>query len=372
MSSLRQASLRKGADYLAMNNVAKTTKAGFNTAVRAYCAFAAHNWPEEWPWPATATKVEGFLVHSLRRGLTPKAARNYVTAIMWFMRSHDMPHTELKDHPKLQRMLAGAQRLCGTVETSAQPITKQLLRGAFEHYVMPFLRKARSEVPNLLARLEAQDPVALCNGSAVKFMNVWAAWTATLIGFCACLRLDNLLPSTLTRPTNESSYFRRGDMWFEDGNLMLRATRSKTNQFGSRTHTVVVAPVGGGMCAVEAMERHCRYSFGTSHGSRDLSSSLFRLRSTSGRPTTPLVHKQLVNHLKAMATSVGQSTNGISGHSLRRGGTTNCHRLGFANVTEHVAMLGDWTSRSVHLYHEIAPATRLLLPRAIAADMRLP
>ena len=256
MSSLRQASLRKGADYLAMNNVAKTTKAGFNTAVKAYCAFAAHNWPEEWPWPATATKVEGFLVHSLRRGLTPKAARNYVTAIMWFMRSYDMPHTELKDHPKLQRMLAGAQRLCGTVETSAQPITKQLLRGAFEHYVMPFLRKARSEVPNLLARLEAQDPVALCNGSAVKFMNVWAAWTATLIGFCACLRLDNLLPSTLTRPTNESSYFRRGDMWFENGNLMLRATRSKTNQFGSRTHTVVVAPVGGGLCAVEAMERY--------------------------------------------------------------------------------------------------------------------
>jgi hypothetical protein len=84
------------------------------------------------------------------------------------------------------------------------------------------------------------------------------------------------------------------------------------------------------------------------------------------------VHKQLVNHLKAMAKAVGWDTAGISGHSLRRGAATNAQRLDVPNVTEQVAMLGDWTSRSVHLYHEVDPASRLRLPRAIAADMRRP
>ena len=368
----RQESLRRGGNFLSLSCNAVTTQRGHMTTVRAYCRYAVYCWKGTPPWPASQAMVEGFLVHTLRRGLTVKAARNYITGIMWFMRVNDIPHTPLREHPHLQRMLAGAQRQFGAVERSARPITKQFLLMSYDKYVLPYYRKAAREVPGLLGHLENQHPVALRNQSAVAFMNVWSAWTATLVGYYACMRLDNLLPATLTNPSNSASFLKRGNMWVENDELWFEAERSKTNQYGTRTHTAAITAVGGPMCAVAAMESHSRYTYGKEHKTRGKEESLFRLRTAGRATTTPLVHKQLVNHLKAMAKAVGWDTAGISGHSLRRGAATNAQRLDVPNVTEQVAMLGDWTSRSVHLYHEVDPASRLRLPRAIAADMRRP
>ena len=78
----RQESLRRGGNFLSLSCNAVTTQRGHMTTVRAYCRYAVYCWKGTPPWPASQAMVEGFLVHTLRRGLTVKAARNYITGIM--------------------------------------------------------------------------------------------------------------------------------------------------------------------------------------------------------------------------------------------------------------------------------------------------
>jgi hypothetical protein len=128
--------------------------------------------------------------------------------------------------------------------------------------------------------------------------------------------------------------------------------------FGERTHLVPLVASGGVLCPVATLRQHI------SDFPAPPSSLLFLGSLASGRSPIPLSHTAFVSKMKTMLAAAGHDPSRFAGHSLRRGGATLAFGL---NCPKHLIQLqGGWLSGVVYRYHEVATASRLVLPVAMA------
>jgi len=216
------------------------------------------------------------------------------------------------------------------------------------------------------------------------FFSVW--WAAALVAFFLMLRKDNVTVKK-AESFNGDHNVCRGDMqpiggtWSDPRGTIQRVVvtlrHSKTNQDGSRVHTVVLHPVLSAqgtpdiLCPVEALRVIFQPSF--SSGRVDAMSPAFVVPRGGGKPAAPLTHAQFVRQLKACIAMVPGELPGTfmdpaeySGHSFRRGGAT----LAFSLTSDHclIKYQGDWVSMAYLGYRQLEDDFMLTLPALFAAE----
>jgi hypothetical protein len=175
-----------------------------------------------------------------------------------------------------------------------------------------------------------------------RFFFVW--WAAALVAFFLLLRKDNV---TVAKKDALNKYkgLQRGDdlepiggTWDDPPGtitqVLVTLRHSKTNQHGTRVHSVTLMPVVGPygphiLCPIEALRRiYC--------GTRPskMEAAFFIPMVGAGGTGLPMTHAQFVNQLKVCVANVPGRAPGTylnpahySGHSFRRGGATHaCFR----------------------------------------------
>jgi hypothetical protein len=212
-----------------------------------------------------------------------------------------------------------------------------------------------------------------------RFFFVW--WADALVAFFLLLRKDNV---TVAKKDALNKYkgLQRGDLepiggtWDDPPgtitHVLVTLRHSKTNQQGTRVHSVTLMPVLGPdgphiLCPIEALRRiYC----GTRPSKTE--AAFFIPMVGAGGTGLPMTHAQFVKQLKVCVSNVPGISPGTylnpadySGHSFRRGGAT----LAFETTTDHALIqnLGDWTSMAYLGYRELTETAMQQLPRLLAA-----
>ena len=302
----------------------------------AYARFMAYFRSDTQPFPASDDTLAAFFTFQ-SQSCKYTTLKNYFYAIREYhlARGHLCP--PLAERHMVWWTLQGIRRVRCDAERPKQAMTLDVLRGMYR--------------------------VAVDRGATGNLEgNRHTVWAAVLVGFFGMLRKDNITHGKV-HATYPSHGLRRGDVCFNtlsDGTKVawLRLRTAKNNVFGERTHLVPLIATGGALYPVTALSKHI------ADVPAPPSSPLFLVLPAGGRRPIPLYHTTFVSQMKAMLAAAGHDPSRFAGHSLRRGGATLAFGL---NLPKHlIQMQGDWLSDVVDRYHEVSPATRLVLPVAMA------
>jgi hypothetical protein len=299
----------------------------------AYARFMVYFRSNVRPFPASDESLATFFTFQ-SQSCKYTTLKNYFYAIREFhlARGHTCP--PLAERHMVQWTLQGIRRVRCDQEQPKQAMTLDILRAIYRVAV----------------------------GQDVLKGNAHTMWAAMLVGFFGMLRKDNITHGKV-HAAHPSHGLRRGDVCFttmSNGTHVawLRVRMAKNNVFGERTHLVPLVASGGVLCPVAALRQHI------ADFPAPPSSPLFLVSPAGGRSPIPLSHTTFVSRMKAMLAAAGHDPSRFAGHSLRRGGATLAFGL---NCPKHLIQLqGDWLSDVVYRYHEVATASRLVLPVAMA------
>ena len=155
-------------------------------------------------------------------------------------------------------------------------------------------------------------------------------WAATLCAFFGLLRIGNLTP-----PHSET----RQDLSVTKKGTVLYIRRSKTIQFGERTHSVVLPYLPGNhLCPVSTL-----LCFLGRRTSCALDAPLFSIMDTAGRmvPLSAGAFRQRLHRVTSSCPQIAQ----CSTHSLHKGGATWLLSCNVPLAAVHI--IGDWSSDAV-------------------------
>jgi hypothetical protein len=165
-------------------------------------------------------------------------------------------------------------------------------------------------------------------------------WVALLIGFFGMLRKSSLLLKFTNSPP-EMGLCRSDLINMTADSFVLVVRRSKTNQFGRRTHQIpFVVCSDSSICPVRAVLVHLTSS------KLPPASNLFSF--VQGGRATVLCHTAFVAKLRRGLSVLGLNPSLYSADSLRRGGCTMGFEAGLSVID--LKMRGDWRSNAVERY----------------------
>ncbi len=168
---------------------------------------------------------------------------------------------------------------------------------------------------------------------------------AILMAFFSFLRRSNLVPDSASS-FDKHRHLCRGDVFVEDGSLIILIKWSKTLQCHERVVTVPLAAIPGHpMCPVSAYQSMLSLIPG-----RD-NDPLFLL------PAGVLTSSMLTKTFKSSLASLGLDPSEYSLHSLRRSGATFAFHCGVEPLL--IKSHGDWHSDAFLEYLSFPLATKL-------------
>ena len=314
-------------------HIANSTRRAYHTGVKAYMRFSEFFYPRQQAFPASDLALAAFVTFQSQSCGYP-TLKNYLYAVREYHLARGFAFASLAERHLVLWTLRGVRRLRADVARPKQAMTLAILRCIYR------AATSAGAMPN----------------------NVHSVWAAVLVGFYGMLRKDNLTTGKV-RAVHPMHGLRRGDVSFgalANGTPVawLRVRMAKNNPFGERTHLVPLVASGGALCPVAALRRHI------SDFPAPPESPLFMISPAGGRRPVPLSHTVFVSRMKAMLVASGYDPTRFAGHRLRRGGATLAFSLG--TPVHLIQLQGDWLSDVVYRYHEVSPASRLVLPSAMA------
>uniref|UniRef100_A0A1I8JHY2 methionine synthase n=1 Tax=Macrostomum lignano TaxID=282301 RepID=A0A1I8JHY2_9PLAT len=260
--------------------------------------------------PADGDLLCRYIAHLVSTRLRSfSSLRSYIHAVSFLHQATGAPDPA-KDFT-VQLALRGAKRHLGLRCKQAKPLT-------IEH-----LKSIHQQLPRSISSADLRA----------------AFWAALLVGWWGMLRLGDFLSTRGSRSVSRACLSASPGCW------KLTLPKSKTNQFGSTPHVVLLPPVQESpLCPVRALLSHLHLSpasdprapfFGYGHGG-ELSAS------------------QFISCLRACLAACGLPAAGFSGHSIRRGGASFCHQIGLSE--SDVRALGGWRSDAVLRYFSASSA----------------
>jgi hypothetical protein len=178
--------------------------------------------------------------------------------------------------------------------------------------------RARSKLPFLPEHLLRLSQV--CSFGVLEDLQFW---TGTLLMFHGMLRISNVFP------TGNSDHFARvQDFGTSSGGVILAVRSSKTRLRGSAPSVIFSSAPGHPLDLVQPLVR------------------LFAVLSPSislvASPFWPMSAARYSQLLKLKLVQCGIATEGLTAHSLRRGGATWALRCGVP--ADVIQLMGDWRS----------------------------
>lgn len=261
-----------------------------------------------------------FIVY-LRQVISPDTIINYLSALRAVQNYYGFSIAEFS-HMSVKLVLNTAKRVASRPPKHAAPITVDILLDIYKTLDLKLHRDI-------------------------------AFWTATLFGFFALLRKSNIVPPS-AKTFDPEKHLNRGSIADNGQFLTLHITWSKTLQF---RNTVIEAP----------LPDIRDYRLSPAFWYRRM------VRLTPAPPQAPafvyhinghlatFTHSSYTRKLRACLHQAGYPAANYTGHSLRRGGATVLHQLGFE--VSDIMLLGDWQSDSVLRYIDRAPEARKMLSR---------
>ena len=174
-----------------------------------------------------------------------------------------------------------------------------------------------------------------------------------LIAFFGCLRLSNLVPSSLNK-FDPLKHLRRDDIKFEKNIVLLFFKWSKTNQYSNKVSWIPICPVADNRFNVKV---HLEKLFKCVKVSDSAPLFSFDKKLSHSRNT-------LVRLLDSCVTKAGLSPEDYSWHSFRRGAAVFAFELGLADSA--VQLLGDWSSSAFKNYLEFSFGRKVHVSETIA------
>ena len=158
-------------------------------------------------------------------------------------------------------------------------------------------------------------------------------WAAVTLGFRALLRKCHY---TMSRHV-----LLWGDVSIYPDHLILVIRSSKTDQFSSAPHRVVLnASPGSVLCPVRWLAELAR-----AHNPRE-QDPIFRVPVMGGM--VPISYQWFNDRLKALCSQIGLDSSTVSSHSLRHGGASFMASLG-ADIID-IRARGSWASSAIFRY----------------------
>ena len=243
--------------------------------------------------------------------MAPSSIHNYISALWSHHRALGLE--AFPSNYILQQTLRGIRRLGSSSRRPRHPLSVEELRAFF-----------------------------LCINTILPLDLVF--WSALTLAFRALLRKSHYTPSPHT--------LRWRDVSLYPDHLVLLIPSSKTDQFSSRPHRIVLnSSPGCCLCPVKWLTE-------LSRAHRPLEGDLiFRLPTPGG--FIPMDYSWFNSRLKALSARVGLSPVTVSSHSLRHGGASLMASLG--STMMDIRARGGWSSSAMfrYLHHSIASLRRL-------------
>ena len=241
--------------------------------------------------------------------MAPSSVANYLSALWVSARSQGFPSHAL-DH-RLHQTLRGIKRLGHSTRKDRHPLSRQEMASIF------------MEINTLL-------PWDL------------AFWAAVTLAFRALLRKSHY---TYSRHT-----LRWGDVSLYPDHIVIRVRSSKTDQFSTREHRIVLnSSPGSNLCPVHWITALARV--------QNPLESDYLIRVPGNLGLGPLSYPWFNQKLKDLSASLGLDPTTISSHLLRHGGTSFMSAQGCDLLD--IRARGGWSSSSIFRY--LHPADDTLL-----------
>lgn len=165
-------------------------------------------------------------------------------------------------------------------------------------------------------------------------------WCAILVCFYGLLRISAVCVKSKEHVSD--NVLCRRDLTISSEGCSIQQRHSKTNQYGERSHCIVLPYIRGHiLCPVAAM-----LTFLGRAGAVPPNCPLLTRQSTTG--LVPLTQDVMRRRLTSMLRDIGLDTNEYGTHSLRRGGATWLMTCGVPLHT--IKSIGDWKSDCVQKY----------------------
>ena len=256
----------------------------------------------------------------MARSFAYSSIGNYVSALVYLQKIHRQEPITASNF-MVHRTLQGAKRLLGDATVQATPLEPQ-------HLLRMYFKLDMSKSYDL----------------------VW--WLAIILAFRGLLRKAHV--------TNTDQGICVSDLSFKDWGVLLSLPKTKTIQYGERLLEIPFAKVLSSVFCVDYYLRlHLRRS--------KLKGSDFLFQFKSNHKWFPMTYKRFSKTLSEM-TSKLKITGKISTHSLRRGGATWLHSIGYDLV--EIKTRGDWKSLAVLLYLQDGISRKVQKDKVAAAFLR--
>ena len=180
----------------------------------------------------------------------------------------------------------------------------------------------------------------------ITSVNHLACWCAMLLSFFGCLRLSNMVPSSVCN-FDPLKQLKRDDIRFVKECIFVYFKWSKTNQNSGKVSWFPIFPVNDSRFNLKC---HLELLFDIVKAPVNAPLFTFGKNKFHTRNT-------LVKLLEMCVTKAGLSSSNYSWHSFRRGAATFAFELGLADT--EVQLLGDWSSSAFLNYLEFSFDRRL-------------
>ena len=185
-----------------------------------------------------------------------------------------------------------------------------------------------------------------------------SCWCAMLLAFFGCLRLSNLVPTSLSQ-FDPLKHLKRDDVVISDNVMLVFFKWAKTNQNSGKVSWIPISPVSDPrfniivhfenlLNSVKAPKSAPLFSYGK---------DVFHTRYS------------LVRLLNVCLSQAGLASADYSWHSFRRGAAVFAFELGLADSA--VQLLGDWSSSAFKNYLEFSFLKKVSVAEAISNNFEL-
>jgi len=163
----------------------------------------------------------------------------------------------------------------------------------------------------------------------------WAAWTAIIVSFWACLRSDNVVPKLASDFDSLRQMCLANMQWVQEGILVVLSKTKTRSLHGSALRVLVPnVPSFSDLCPVTAVKSLLEAVPSSSTG------PLFQYVKQSS--VVPLLYKNLRQVIRHWATAMNINLSKFGSQSARSGGATTAFRGGVDSIG--IMKLGDWLS----------------------------
>ena len=296
--------------------LADSTRISRNCQLSCYIRFCSKYHLD--PYPCSASQARLYATF-LSNFMTPGSVSNYISAL--WGRHRLLGHPSFASDYRLLRTLRGIKRLGLQGRASRHPLSLLDLRSLFQ------------EVNTLL-------PLDL------------TFWSAVSLAFRALLRKSHYTYS------QHSLLWR--DVSLYPSHLIIRVCTSKTDQFASKGHRILLnASPGSFLCPVFWLSELARVQ-------NPLESDyLIRVPSPTG--LAPMSYRWFNFRLKTLSAKIGLDPSKVSSHSLRHGGASYMSAQG-SDLLD-IRARGGWASSAIFRYLHHADATLLKQDLLIASSI---